>query len=369
MMPVRKFDSLEQRVVATYLETMPPFYPREDEVGPAAQKAFYDWMKGLYQLLLRQPELLFPSLHPDDFLTYRFNKSLDGKPKVQATMRAAQKRLDELLNKLIELAQGQMEAGRLTVPSAVKIPAAHRRVLSALGVQETRGKDTVCLDCGNAGLAEAWRWMATREDAVEVSRWVTREDVLRLLFSRCLFHPAHSYATDIFRPLFENTQAFERLVAFLEENGYERTDNRDGRVALDYAKEYGPKPSPLKDAWAERTHGGISLQYDWQMDEPACLCLRVPMLAELLRRVDEMDGRTRRFLVGTTKKCNGCRYCVQLDKTGKRPLASVPVTEGGQTVRLCPIFPGYTYCWTRLDDGLVDDLIAALTCFDRCFAK
>ena len=73
------------------------------------------------------------------------------------------------------------------------------------------------------------------------------------------------------------------------------------------------------------------------------------------------------FVVARTKKCDGCRYCVQTDKTGKRPLANLPVSYNGRELRLCPYFPGYSYCWTALSDGLVDDMITMLGFMDVLF--
>lgn len=368
-MTMKTFESLEQRILAGILDTFPPFHPRADILDEASCQAFYDWMRRLYELLLAQPDLLFPSLHPDDAFTQRFNKSSEKKPKVQEYMRAAQRRIHMLMGGLMALAQqGTLVDGSFCVPKTVKVSGVHRRILEAMGVSISRQNDAVCFDFGSEQLVMAWRWMATREDAAGISRWVTREDILRLFFSRCLFDPDYSYAKEIYRQLFGDVQAFDRLIAYLESHGYERTDNREGQIALDYAKEYGKEPSPLKEAWAERTHGGISFKYDAQLSEPAWFSLRIPMIATLLHRIDEMDEALRRFVIGTNHKCGGCRYCVQLDKTGKRPLACISVEDGGQTYKLCPMLAGSAYCWTRLDAGLADILIDFLAWIDQTLA-
>jgi hypothetical protein len=72
-------------------------------------------------------------------------------------------------------------------------------------------------------------------------------------------------------------------------------------------------------------------------------------------------------VVARTKKCDRCRYCVQTDKTGKRPLANLPVSYSGRELHLCPYFPGYNYCWTALSDDLVDDMIAMMGFMDWLF--
>lgn len=368
-MPESMFNSLEQRILAGMLDTFPPFHPRSDLLDEPSQRVFYDWMRRLYELLLAQPDLLFPSLHPDDAFTRRFNKSSENKPKVQASMRAAQRRIHALMDGLMALAQqGEVDGACIRIPKTVKVPAAHRRILEAMGVAVSQEGDVTRLDFGSGPLITAWRWMATREDAAGISRWVTREDVARLFFSRCLFDPAYSYATQIYRQLLGDACVFDRLIAYLEAHGYLRVDNREGQITLDYVKEYGEKPSPLKEAWAERTHGGVSFKYDAQLSEPAWISLRIPMIAALLRRADEMEEPLRRFVLATNQKCYGCRYCVQMDKTGKRPLACIPVKDGDKTYQLCPMLAGSAYCWTRLDEELVDRLIAFLAWIDHCFA-
>ena len=80
---------------------------------------------------------------------------------------------------------------------------------------------------------------------------------------------------------------------------------------------------------------------------------------------DEMDAQIQSFVMAHTKKCDGCRYCVQTDKTGKRPFAFVTVAYQRKEYALCPYFPGYGFSWTRIDNGLVEQIIAMLSFMDR----
>lgn len=60
-----------------------------------------------------------------------------------------------------------------------------------------------------------------------------------------------------------------------------------------------------------------------------------------------------------------CRYCVQTDKTGTRPLAYNTISFEGKEYKLCNYFPGYNYSWTSIDDSLVDMLIKMLSFMDK----
>jgi hypothetical protein len=77
-----------------------------------------------------------------------------------------------------------------------------------------------------------------------------------------------------------------------------------------------------------------------------------------------MDRNLQKFVTGQTKKCDGCNYCIQTDKTASRPRACIPVTFEQEKYNLCSYFPGYTYCWTGIDDNLADQLIDMLVFMD-----
>lgn len=57
-----------------------------------------------------------------------------------------------------------------------------------------------------------------------------------------------------------------------------------------------------------------------------------------------------------TKCCDQCRYCVQTDKTGQRPLSTMMVA--GEP--LCPYYPGFCCAILELDAKRVSQIIALL---------
>lgn len=145
--------------------------------------------------------------------------------------------------------------------------------------------------------------------------------------------------------------------AALERRGYRRVDCVDGKkISLDYIKQHGKKAEPIKIAWAERTHSGISLTYEELRLAPCFLWLRMPMFMTVLQSMDSLPPRVAEFIAANTKTCDGCRYCVQTDKTGARPLACVKISGKNK----CPHFPGFTMNWRAMPDGLDADILATL---------
>jgi len=351
------FQSLEQRMVHTYLDTFPPFVPAGPGPGEQSQQQLYLFMEGLYRRLMELPSLLFPTLHDDGAYTWRFNKSLDNNPKLKEYMKKALGGVDALIGTLYMLGQAcNLDNDVLTIEDSSKLNKKHRFVLEQAGLRfdSERGLTAVTCDA-YPQMPAALKWMATRPGASLLG------------FSRCLFRECYPYSSDIYAKLSGNESAFRRLERYLIEHGYSRIDNRDNQIALDYVKNQGGKEPPKGGFNYGVHHTGISAQYDPYVNEPAVFGLCIPRFREVLLAFDTMDSKLRSFIVARTKRCDNCRYCVQTDKTGKRALANLPVSHDGRNYRLCSYFPGYYYCWPKLDDEIAGSMIHMLGFMDKLF--
>lgn len=344
------FKNLEQRVVGSYIDTFPAFIPEKcSEVTESEQKQFYNFIKNIYLKIFDNPLLLYTKLNEDDLYTHRFNKAFDNKPKLYGQMQSDTKKMEEFLNVLFEVGiSGHIGTDKLIIDNSVKVNKKHLSILEQCGLSSAKENHQTAFfyDHGNE-MFRAWKWMATRPGASNLS------------FSRCLFNSEYSYASDVFSRLLGNEKAFYALEKYLMENGYIRIDNRDNQIALDYVKNYDKKDMPVKDSWAERTHGGISLKYYYYVAKPACISLRVPKLKEILNDFDLMEDELKDFVVKRNKKCDDCRYCVQTDKMGKRNLIFTTVSLD-KKYNLCPLFPGFNYCWDYMDDTLASNMMRYL---------
>lgn len=346
-----EFDSLEQRQIFHLENTMPPFVPLLDDViSVRSQEHFYTFLTRVYHTLLEHPRLLFPNLHDDDAHTNRFNKNADAKPELTNQIRLIIRKLESLQDTIMVIGQkGQDMAGGLSVSHETRLPRSHLAVLEQAGLTRIRRKEQdwftyPLLD----ELLPAWKWLAARPG------------ITRVEFSRCMFNPRHSYAKDVYAKLLGDQQAFEQLAADLEAKGYIRIENRNQELALDYVLPVGAKPGPVKDAWAERFHLGVSMKVDPFVRKPAYIAMRMPQARTVLSQFDHMNESLREFVIHWNAPCSGCRYCVQTDKTGTRPLAFIPV-DFDREHHLCPYFPGYHYCWDRLEQTVAEGITACLT--------
>jgi len=314
----------------TYIDMLPPFVP-EENTNISGQKQFYDLIKGLYQLAFDEPLLFVPALHEDDAYPNRFNRTPYGKPELQKSMKKFTKAVDALLLTMFQLSQGNNR---------------QIAILSRLGIEDY------------TNLPPAWSWMANREGANITA------------FTHCLFRRDYPYASDVYARLLGEA-GFKKLENWMLAKGYGRFDmlastESDCKLALTIANpKWGAGP-PSGGFLYKIKHTGISVRYDYYAANPAVLGLCIPGgLKPYLQAFDAMDKELQAFVVKHTTKCWGCNYCVQTDKTGKRPKAYIPIQFENEGYKLCTYFPGYSFCWTHIDDALADELIRMLSFMDR----
>jgi len=330
------FTSLEQRIAHTYMDMFPKFVPNKSaKIEIAEQENFYFIMKNLYQLSFNEPLLFVSSLHEDDVYPGR-NKKFYGKPELITNMRKFLKAMDSLQQSMYLLGQG----------SNANINKKQQEVLTKLGINNY------------SKLPTAWTWMANRPESNIVE------------FMYCLFDRDYPYSSDIYASLLGES-SFRKLEKWIIKQGYKRFDIHnvtasDCKLTLTYANPLWGKEPPKGGFEYKIKHTGISAQYDFYVKQPAVFGLCIPNgLKTYLDAFDSMSTKNKNFVVNRTKKCDGCRYCVQTDKTGSRPLAFIQVNYEQKKYNLCPYFPGYCYSWTSINDDLADQLIEMLSFMDK----
>jgi hypothetical protein len=331
-----KFTSLEQRMAKTYIDMFPDFVPDENApVNVPDQEQFYLLMKNLYQAAFDEPLLFVPSLHEDDAYPNRYKKSY-GKPKLILDMKKFLKSMDSLLENMFLIGQNKI----------AKINNNQRIILAKLGIRDF------------TKLPGAWTWMSKLHESNSIG------------FSHCFFKKDHPYTSDIYARLL-GEPAFRKLESWMISQGYKKYDiynitASDCKLSLTYANPLWSNDPPRGGFEYKIRHTGISAQYDYYVQNPAVFGLCIPNgLKKYLDNFGSMDKNLQKFVAGQTKKCDGCNYCIQTDKTKSRPKAYVTVAFEQKKYNLCSYFPGYTYCWTSIDDKLVDQLIDILLFMDK----
>ncbi|WP_455619208.1 hypothetical protein [Eisenbergiella sp.] len=329
------YTSVEQRIAYGYIAQLPDFIP--DEHGPVTvsqQKEFYGLMKRLYQLAFDEPLLFVPTVHEDDAFPTRYKKSCE-KPELNTNILKMKNAVEAILDSMFKMGQG----------ADVKLNKRQTKILSLLGMDDL------------SDIPAAWTWMATRSGTTQVA------------FAYCLFDESHVYSIDIFARML-GEKPFRKLEKWMKSHGYKPYDIYNTtwvnyQLTLTYANPAWSDERPSLGNEYKIRHTGISAQYDAYVRNPAALGLCIPGgMKPYLENFALMERPLQDFILSRVKRCDGCSYCVQTDKSGKRSLAKIAVSYEGETYSLCPYYPGYSFCWTSIDDALVDHIIAMLDFMD-----
>lgn len=351
--------NLEQRMISTYLDTFPEFYPAESGCDIGSQKELYELIKSIYILTFKDPLLLVKELHTDDAHSNRFNKGQDKKPKLRENMRKVVKEMDSFLNTMYSIGRSGVAGDTsLKLNDGPRINKKQQFLLEKAGIKVSVFKEETLLSSDAfSRVFEAWIWMATRPGASLFK------------FSRCLFMEGYPYSEGVFSRLSGDVDSFQRLTTHLMNKNYQRLTNWDAGTSLDYYK-WQDEQQPLKGGFLYGVrYIGISMSYDNLVFRPAVYALCIPKMRNLLLLFSSMEQDLKDFVVERAKKCDGCRYCVQTDKSGKRELAKIAITNRGTKYYLCPYFPGCSFCWEQLDTMLVDKMILMLDFMDMNIEK
>ncbi len=117
------------------------------------------------------------------------------------------------------------------------------------------------------------------------------------------------------------------LEQFFLEKGYVCHHHENG---IKYEKEYPKK---------QRAH--MNIYYDWRKINPLIFDFKAPHFSKVITFYDQMDDELKDMVFNKTKTCDGCGYCVQTDKTGKRPKLAQCLELNGVKKPKCPLFPSF----------------------------
>jgi len=361
------FDSLAQRIANAWVETIPDFVPVPTiPVSEASQRQFYAFLRGVAEGVRDHPDWLDLPVQPDD--AYEHGEAQNHRPELIYAMRKTKRKLDDFVSLLLQMGlNGRVEGQTLRIGKGdVKLTARTRARLARFGLALEIGKEESVVTCEtHPDLFPAWVWLA--EEADRTAPATGKAHVPPVRFSRCQYSDTYPYAREVLTRLAGDSIGLPALTDFFEREDYVLVCNRDNEIAADWVKSYGKADERLKGWWGERTHGGLSIEYDWIRRDPMLFGLRIPKFKTLVQHFDRMPEQTQAFVVRQTKDCDGCGYCTQTDKTGKRPRATLTVEHDGSH-DLCLMFPGFGYTWQSVDDALASDIQSFLAFVDDTLA-
>lgn len=362
----KDFENLPQRSIYYFLITYPSFVPVNSDLAThEEQQNANTFIKSIYEKLFTNPELLgFKPIPDDSFSDWEQQKA---KPGLTQKIRGTISKTEAFISLIFEISLSGNKKGKdntLSVSkNSVNIKPAALKQLAKFDIK-SEVTDGEYIFTFPDNIVNGLTLLADISNK-NVKPPKDNRQKPYLLFSRGVFDVNAPYTAEVFGNMLDDRSAFDRLIKFLDDSGYTRIDNKEfnNQISLDYIKNYGNPNDELKWAWSERTRGGIEVVYEEIRKNQPMVSLRVPYFDEILKNSENMNEQVKRFVIQTSKKCDNCRYCVQTDKTGKRPLLFVNVDE----YPICPLFCGFQYRWRNINAETVDNMIEMLKFIDELF--
>ena len=346
------YPSLSHRIVSGWAETIPACHPVSTSPGPngsnnakalpseESQRQFHAFLSQASADLSRHPEWLDLPPLPDD--GYDHFELLNKRPELNAAMRKIKRKLNDFLFLLVQIG---MKGDPAEDGHALRIPKTSLRLMEKTKARLAQIGLTVHSDktdhfIGSQAypqMAFAWHWLATDADRTAPQNGKKNEPPLR--FVQACFDEAHPYGPSFFRQHCASEPGLPGFLDWLETQNYKRFSNRDNRTTADWVKCYSKKSEPLKDAWAERSHAGFSMEYEWVKKRPVLYALRIPEYKKLLGQFSAMPPQVRSLVVRHTKHCDNCGYCTQNRQDRHTPQGVCHSGTRRQNMRCVPCFP------------------------------
>jgi hypothetical protein len=367
------FENLAQRGIYYFLATMPQFNAVKSKRATAKeQENAYNFIKGIYEKLYANPELLGLKIQPDDCFPAHWTPRKE-KPGLVTRIHGNIKHINAFIEAIYNIIYlGNPNADKITLSNEIcNIKPAIIKKLACFGVTCEKGEESYCFTFPN-GTVKGLKLLALI--STEISQKSGDISINKTypftLFARGVFNPEAPYTAEIFRGIFENKEAYDKLIEYFDNNGFIRIDNREGRIAmngdiisLDYVKFYGKPEGRVKETWSSGNYSGVQIICDPTLESFATIGIHIPFYREVLSNAEKMKSPELRSFVSRHNECHVCNWCVR----GK--LKNPPKFITVDDKNLCTLFT-FGYKFDHFYDGmwLPDGVSLLMDFIDELFA-
>ncbi|MCL2697902.1 MAG: hypothetical protein FWE74_07455, partial [Oscillospiraceae bacterium] len=356
----KKFDNLAQRGIHYFLSTMPQFSAVKSKFANAGeQENAYNFIKSIYENLYENSELLGLKVHPDDCFPEHWTPKKE-KPELKTRIFSCIKHINtfiEAIYKIIYL--GSLESAgsdKIILSKEVyDVKPAMLKKLANFGITNEKTPEHLCFTFPK-GTVKGLKLLALI--STEVSQKPSEINYNRTypftLFARGVFNPELPYTAEIFRGIFENKEAYDKLIKYFNSNGFIRVDNRESKmsmngdiISLDYVKFYGEPEGRVKETWSSSNYSGVQIIYDPTLESFATIGVHIPFYREILANADKMKDPALRSFISRHNNCYVCNWCVRGNAKNPKPPRFVTVDDKN----LCTLFT-FGYKFKHFYDGM-----------------
>lgn len=320
----QSFESLGKRIIYTYLATYPVFKPVKDcNTSDNSQKQMYDFLYESITTIYSDLSLINITYEPDD--CYEYWQMNNTKPELITKMQKIKKEFFAFYEYFIKMGLvGEVSQDGLFIRKGdLRITQKIKDKLLLFGlVCDDKEDGYYFMHNKYKEMFPAWKLLCCISKDSKINAY----EVVNFLHGR--FMDKKYTAAEMFSKASDSALISELEQYFLEK-GYTCKNNE---IAVGYEKEYPRK---------QKAH--MNIFYDWRKVNPMIFEFKAPHFSKVLKFYDQMDAELKAMVFNRTKICNGCGYCIQTDKTGKRPRLTLLLELNDDTKPKCPLFPSFVW--------------------------
>lgn len=327
----KSFESLGKRFVDAFLVTYPAFKPVKDcTASENSQKQMYDFLYDSITTIYSDLSITNIPYEPDDF--YEHWQLMNTRPELNLKMQKIKKEFFAVYEYFIKLGlAGQvLQDGLFIAKSEMQIKQKTKDKLHRFGlVCDQKADGYLITHIKYKDMFSAWKLHCSSSKDGN-----SNTNILNFLHGR--FMGKKYTAAEMFSKVCDSALIAELEQYFLEK-GY---IGHHQDIGVKYEKQYPKKQTAC-----------MYIYYEWRKINPLILDFKAPHFSKVIKFYDQMDDELKDMVFNKTKTCDGCGYCVQTDKTGKRPKLAQRLEFNGVAKPKCPLFPSFV--WDNVNPKMV----------------
>lgn len=345
----REFPTLGHRIINAYLTTYPRFVPVDSaEANLESQKQMHEFLYDTISKIYQNPEIINIKSEPDDY--YENSAMSNSRPELIEKMSNIEYKFFDFYALLFRIGQAVTceEWEWFISKETLKLTAKTLKKLEQFGLICMDEKDRVVLSHKQYSLLfPAWR---LHTDILQKGL-IKRQILARFLQGK--FQQKTYHCIDMFPESLVNGSSLSELESYFEKKGYQcENDN----LSVTWSKVYPNKKKSY-----------MVVSYSWRNRVPLSFKFQIFNFRDILARFETLDDSLKEIIFHSLKTCDGCGYCTQTDKTGKRATLAENIVFGTESALKCPLYPDLQ--WYELNWTIVGQMIGLFELSEKIYGK
>lgn len=341
----KDFPSLSHRLIYSYMIPFSEFvYYPDCGIDEQSQRQFKAFLKNMLETLYNDPSIIDLPFFEDTY-SWKEDKKVFGAKKQKL-----ESKFGQFINLLIKIGiEGELDGqGLLLDKKAVRLTSRIAQ-LEAVGLEvHDAGVNYRVTNSDFPNMFAAYKYQAGIKYAA--GRQPHRHFLLAVMGDR-IFTGKETYGE--FLP---EAGFVEQVENYCKQNDFVCSNGEWDKCIAKWEKEFPKKkrimfmvfPEPWKQYQVKYT-------------------VRVSDFQAVFGEFDTMSNGLKQMIIDKANPCGGCRYCVQTDKTGKKPIAVSKISHNGIDKAICSYYPFWEL--HEMDSGRAAQCIELLTVADRVLSE